>query len=344
MPSEVLALTWKEALQQAKVGDTKLREAVNDGELVVMRVGDRVLIEPEELLRWLRSKRHRAGHPIVEEPKPHASNPESEPLETPALTTIGIKRKSPRGAPMAYPGATPPPFDPARAAQSEAEIAQAVSLTADDPAVRFLAGRGIPAAIALGCHDLRLLTPPITGRPHTDFACVSLLRPAPGADPTGAELAFVDILGRPAATEPRRVQWRFVENGCRDAWFWAGGSGEFAVVSESFAPTRWRYAPQVCLGKFSAGAQGWLRFKKLPPGIKQLTIVADRRPSESEIGGDGKPLREGHDADYRRSASRAPRCAGALNVRDAANLECFTVLWLGEGQRSALAQAAGAEA
>ena len=137
------------------------------------------------------------------------------------------------------------PFDGSRAEQYRAETARVVLITPGDPVFKYLTEeRGIPAATVLGCPDLRLLPAPIIGRDRVDFACVSLLRPAPGAEPTGVELAFVDILGRPAATEPRRVQWRFVENGCRDAWFWAGGSGDTAVVSRRLLRrSRWRCSP-----------------------------------------------------------------------------------------------------
>jgi hypothetical protein len=68
--TEPLAWTWDEAKAESKVGETKLREAIRDGELAVMRVGDRVLFEPAEIRRWLRSKRTRAGQPVVEPDTP----------------------------------------------------------------------------------------------------------------------------------------------------------------------------------------------------------------------------------------------------------------------------------
>ena len=111
--------------------------------------------------------------------------------------------------------AAPAPFDASLAARSRAEVARGIPITTGDPRFLYLTARGIPADTILGCADLRLLPAPILGRDRVDFACVSLLRPAPDAEPTGAELAFVDILGQPSATEPRRVQWRFVERGCR---------------------------------------------------------------------------------------------------------------------------------
>jgi hypothetical protein len=76
----------------------------------------------------------------------------------------------------------PAPFDPVRAAQSTAEIARGVRVIGGDPAQLHLTEqRGIPVDVVLDCADLRLLTPPIVGRPGTDFACVSycVRRPAP---------------------------------------------------------------------------------------------------------------------------------------------------------------------
>ena len=181
-----------------------------------------------------------------------------------------------------YPRAAPSPFNSAHAALSKAEIARAVPTAEGDAAFRYLTGqRGIPPGVLLGCADVRTLPAPILGRDRVDFACVSLLRPAPGADPTGAELAFIDVLGRPSATEPRRVQWRFTEHGCRDSWFFAGGSGNVAVVSEGFCAkplaTLACGVPGLHLGW---GARSWLQFKApLPASIKKITIVQDRRPS-----------------------------------------------------------------
>jgi hypothetical protein len=136
------------------------------------------------------------------------------------------------------------PFDPARAAQSKAEIDRAVPIVEGDAAFEYLTRvRGIPPEIVLGCADLRTLPAPIIGRPKVDFACVSLLRPAPDADPSGAELAFIDARGEPSLTEPIRVQWRFTERGCVGAWFHGGGSGDVAVIVEGFAASRSRCSP-----------------------------------------------------------------------------------------------------
>jgi hypothetical protein len=133
-----------------------------------------------------------------------------------------------------------------------------------------------------------------------------LLRPAPGTELTGAELQFVDILGRPSATGPRRVQWRFVERGCIASWFWAGGSGDRAIATEGFLAkplaTLACGAPGVHIGW---GARQWLEHKaSLPCSIKQLIIMPDRRPAEHEVGADGKSLAEAHDRDYQRGIDR----------------------------------------
>ena len=216
---------------------------------------------------------------------------------------------------MTY-AASPPPFDPARAERSKAEIVRAEPLTLGDPAQLHLTEhRSTPADIGLGCADLRMLRPPIAGRPATDFACVSLLRPAPDVDPTAAELAFIDAAGHPSATEPRRVQWRFVENGCRNGWFWAGGSGDRAVLSEGFLAkplaTVACGAPGVHLGW---GARAWLPYKALPKTIKSVLIAADRRPAEGELDAAGKPLCEGHDRAYRHLADHLILELGDGNV------------------------------
>jgi hypothetical protein len=202
-----------------------------------------------------------------------------------------------------------PPFDGARAEQYRAEIARGIQITSGDAAFKYWTEeRGIPAATVLGCPDLLFLGAPVAGRNHVDSACVSLLRPTPEADPVGAELACVDTLGRLAATKPNRVQWRFVENGCRDAWFFAGGSGDTATVAESFGAKPLALlaagAPGLVLGW---GSRAWLRHKKLPPGIQKLIIVTDRRPAEGELGPDGKSLREAHNAAYRARRPLAAR-------------------------------------
>ena len=52
------------------------------------------------------------------------------------------------------------------------------------------------------------------------------------------------------------------------------------------------------------GARPWLAAQEAAAGIKKLVIVPDRRPAEGELSGDGKPLAEQHDRDYRRGADR----------------------------------------
>ena len=178
-----------------------------------------------------------------------------------------------------------PSFDRDHAEQHRAEIDRAVPVTEGDPAFLYLTEvRGIPAKTVLGCADLRMLPAPIPGRDRVDFACVSLLRTTPDAEPTGAELAFVDVLGHPAALEPRRVQWSLAEHGCRNAWFWAGGAGDIAVVAEGFGPKPLALLAAGVSGLILGwGARPWLRQKKLPAGITKLVIVADRRPAEGEL-------------------------------------------------------------
>jgi hypothetical protein len=92
-----LALTWQEALQASRLGDTKLREAVTAGELAVIRVGDRVLVEPVELARWLGSKRVRGGKPAQEPDIVTASTgdkkaPEVIPMAGPTLADRAARR------------------------------------------------------------------------------------------------------------------------------------------------------------------------------------------------------------------------------------------------------------
>jgi hypothetical protein len=226
-----------------------------------------------------------------------------------------------------YSSAAGPVFDGSKAEQYRAEIARAVALTVGDPASLHLANvRGIPRATFMSCQDLRYLPPPILGRPPVDGACVSLLRPRPDAAPTGVELAFVDQLGRASATAPNRVQWRFVENGCRDAWFFAGGSGNTAVVAEGFCPKPLALLAAGVSGLILGwGALGWLRHKKVPPSIKKLGIVADRRPAEGDLGADGKPLCDRHDAAYRADADHWLLELGDDNVRMTPDPSCCAV-------------------
>jgi hypothetical protein len=176
---------------------------------------------------------------------------------------------------------TPPqPFDAARAALSKAEIARGVPTIEGDPAFLYVAGRGIPAATVLGCSNVQLLPAPIPGRPKTDFACVSLLRPAPDAEVTGAELTFIDILGHPTPTEPRRIQWAFEEHGCRNSWFWAGGSGDTLYCAEGFLVKPLAILSLGLPGMVAGwGARSWLQFKELAGVPKRVVICPDRRPA-----------------------------------------------------------------
>jgi hypothetical protein len=203
------------------------------------------------------------------------------------------------------PYSTPPPrFDPSRATERKAVVDRAVPITVGDPAYQHLVEvRGIPAEVVLNCAELRLLHPPIPGQTKTDYGLVALLRPAPGVEPTGAEVAFIDRLG--AKTSDRRT-WAFAERGCVEAWFWAGGSGDRVIAAEGFCAK--------ALAALAAGLPGlvvgwgsrtWLASKaKLPATVKRMLIANDRRPGEAELGEDGEPLRDGHDRDVRRGADR----------------------------------------
>jgi excisionase family DNA binding protein len=131
-------------------------------------------------------------------------------------------------------------FDPAKAAERSALIGTAVPIQAGDPAYRHLVDvRGLDPAVVLAHPDLRCLHAPILGRPKTDSAFIALLRPAPGEDPTGCEVTFVDALGAKSATDPVRVCWNFIDHGCSRAWFWAGG-GDTLILCEGFGARRSR--------------------------------------------------------------------------------------------------------
>lgn len=197
-----------------------------------------------------------------------------------------------------------PKFDPARAAERKAEIARAVPLTEGDAAFLHLTKvRGIDPGTVLGCSDLRLLPPKILQRDATDYGLVSLLRPAPGVEPTGVEIAFVDRGGAKSEREPIRICWSFVKGGCRAAWFWCGGTGDRAVVVEGYCAKALALlsagVPGVILGW---GSRSWLRGKKLPRSIKNMVIFADRAPGPDEVDENGKPDLEGHLRDYRRAS------------------------------------------
>jgi excisionase family DNA binding protein len=58
---EPLAHPIPQACKRVGIGETKLREAIKAGELEVIKIGDRTLLEDEELKRWLASKRTRAA-------------------------------------------------------------------------------------------------------------------------------------------------------------------------------------------------------------------------------------------------------------------------------------------
>jgi excisionase family DNA binding protein len=58
MPSrQKLAYSIPEAAEQGSVGVTTIYKEINAGSIKTLLVGDRRLIEHDELVRWLRSKR-----------------------------------------------------------------------------------------------------------------------------------------------------------------------------------------------------------------------------------------------------------------------------------------------
>jgi excisionase family DNA binding protein len=81
-PAE-LAINLKEACRRANVGRSTMYKEINDGKLTVLKVGDRTLIEPPELERWLASKRVCAGVPVP---------PPFEPARPPAVVEIAERR------------------------------------------------------------------------------------------------------------------------------------------------------------------------------------------------------------------------------------------------------------
>jgi excisionase family DNA binding protein len=54
---EPFAFTVDDACAQTKLGRSTIYGAIKTGELAILKVGDRTLIEPSELRRWLRTKR-----------------------------------------------------------------------------------------------------------------------------------------------------------------------------------------------------------------------------------------------------------------------------------------------
>jgi excisionase family DNA binding protein len=53
----VLAYSLQEAARATGVSRSKLYEEIQAGHLGIMKVGDRTLVEPAELRRWMRTKR-----------------------------------------------------------------------------------------------------------------------------------------------------------------------------------------------------------------------------------------------------------------------------------------------
>jgi len=57
---EPMAFSVDDACRASGLGKTTIYAAIRAGELEVLKVGDRTLLEPEELRRWLASKRQPA--------------------------------------------------------------------------------------------------------------------------------------------------------------------------------------------------------------------------------------------------------------------------------------------
>ena len=103
---------------------------------------------------------------------------------------------------MAY-STKQPAFDPDLAKKRQDEIVRATAIAEGDAAYLHLTKvRGIDPETVLHSADLRMLPPKIIGRDATEFGLVSLLRPAPDAAPTGAEVSFIDRGGTKSSRAP----------------------------------------------------------------------------------------------------------------------------------------------
>ena len=176
-------------------------------------------------------------------------------------------------------------------------------VTEGDPAFLITEVRGIPATTVLGCADLRMLPAQFPGATAlTSLAVVShhARRPADRRragvrrrprSPSRVRAAPGSVVARRARVSQCLVLGRRL-GGDR------GGRG-------GLRPRRSRLLAAGVSGLILGwGARPWLQQKKVPAGITKLVIVADRRPAEGELSGDGKPLAELHDRDYRRACDR----------------------------------------
>jgi hypothetical protein len=59
---EITPLAWpvSKGCRRAGIGETKFREAIKAGEMQVLQIGDMMLVEDDEIRRWLTTKRKRA--------------------------------------------------------------------------------------------------------------------------------------------------------------------------------------------------------------------------------------------------------------------------------------------
>jgi hypothetical protein len=62
-PETIMPLAWpvSKGCRRAGIGETKFREAIKAGEMEVLQIGDMMLVEDDEIRRWLASKRKRAA-------------------------------------------------------------------------------------------------------------------------------------------------------------------------------------------------------------------------------------------------------------------------------------------
>jgi excisionase family DNA binding protein len=57
VPVQPVAYSIDDAIEASRVGRSSLYNAIKAGELGIMKVGRRTLVEPDELRRWLQTKR-----------------------------------------------------------------------------------------------------------------------------------------------------------------------------------------------------------------------------------------------------------------------------------------------
>jgi hypothetical protein len=185
-------------------------------------------------------------------------------------------------------------------------------------------------AVCAALGEFRYLPPPLEDRPPQDHALVSLLRDARG-EISGLQLTYVDVLGHPSATEPRRETFSLRPNGCRDGLFRAGGgAGPRCCLTEGYTEKAIAVASVGIGPVYGGGGLNVLGFGV--PAEPEIVLVPDRGPPPDAWAKDGKTrLPDLHDAAYRRAVDRlilagktvlvaaAPDCthAGRLPCKDA---------------------------